>query len=583
MQILLTLVAHPGEVVTREQFRTLLWTEDTFVEFDDGLNHAIRRLRTALSDTAQVPRFIETIPRRGYRFVAPVEVESPSVEHQGTSPSRTRLYLRLLAAGILAVLLIVSLAIVRSRSTSRIESLAVLPLANFSGDNEQEFFADGLTEELTTELARINSVRVISRTSAMRLKGAKLSLAQIGRELGVDAVVEGSVQSSGGRVRISAQLVHIASERHVWAETYERQSHDPLQVRSEVALQIAARIRERIAPNSGPLQKQQTIPPLAYDAYLLGTRLSNRDDEPSYTKSIHYFEEAIRLDPTFALAYAELAESHGMLAFEAEARDEHFKAAIAAATKALELDPMLPEAQIGNADLRFYWEWDWSQCEGAFRKAAEAYPNSAHVQYHYGLCLFVFGRYDEALRYMEQARLGDPLSPRINRGMGWVLGMMGRPQQAIDRIRKAVDMDPENAGGYRLLSWAYEKAGAESESVAAELQWRKLAGYSDSDIAKLETAYREAGQPGLEQQRRRILKTRLDSIGKKPKADLPSPIALAAQYAAIGDNDSAFHYLEQAYSERSPRLVWIKSSIDWEPLHNDQRYRSLIRRMNLPD
>jgi TolB-like protein len=296
----------------------------------------------------------------------------------------------LFAAGVFALLVILSIAILHSRSTGRIESLAVLPLANFSGDSQQEFFADGLTEELTTELARLKSVRVISRTSAMRLKGAKLSLAQLGRELGVDAVVEGSVQSAGGRVRISVQLVQIARERHVWAETYEREWRDPLQVRGEVSLQIAARIREKIAPDESPGPQRKAVQPLAYDAYLLGTRLSSRDDELSYPKSIHYFEEAIRLDPSFALAYAELAESHGILAFDADARDEHFRAAIAAAGKSLELDPNLTEAQIGDADLRFYWEWDWTQREGAFRRTAEKYPNSAHVQYHYGLCLFVW-------------------------------------------------------------------------------------------------------------------------------------------------------------------------------------------------
>lgn len=481
------------------------------------------------------------------------------------------------------VLAALALVIIHGRSTDRIRSIAVLPLANFSGDSQQEFFADGLTEELTTELARINSVRVISRTSAMRLKGVKLSLAQVGRELGVDAVVEGSVQTSGGRVRISAQLVQIASERHVWAETYEREWRDPLQVRSEVALQVASRIREKIAPDEELIPTRRTVPPLAYDAYMLGARLSNRGDDQSYAKSIHYFEEAIRLDPTFALAWAELAESHGMLAFDAGARDEHFSAAKGAAAKALELDPALPEAQIGDADLRFYWDWDWTQCEGAFRTAAEKYPNSAHVQYHYGLCLFVFGRYDEALRYLERARLVDPLSPVINRTIGWLLGMAGRPQQAVDRIRQAIDMEPENASGYRLLSWAYDKAGMQSDSVAAYLKWRKLAGDPQADIDKMQTAYREGGRSVFDRERNTILRVRLESLQKGPKQKLPSPFFLAASYATIGDADSAFHYLEQAFSERDPRMTWIKSMFTWEPLHDDPRYLELIRRMKVPN
>jgi TolB-like protein/DNA-binding winged helix-turn-helix (wHTH) protein/Tfp pilus assembly protein PilF len=587
LEILLTLLNHPGEVVTREQFRTLLWAEDTYVEFDDGLNHAVRRLRNALNDTAKVPRFIETLPRRGYRFIAPVEIESPvtSARVLDAQPAVRRSALRrgLIVTAAAIVLAVVALIIIYGRSRDRIASLAVLPLANFSGDSQQEYFADGLTEELTTELAQINSVRVISRTSAMRLKGANFSLAQIGRELGVEAVVEGSVQSSGGRVRISAQLLRIAGERHMWAETYEREWRDPLQVRSEVALQIAARIREKIAPGEAQVPKEKMVQPLAYDAYMLGARLSNRGDEASYAKSIHYFEEAIRLDPTFALAWAELAESHGMLAFDAGTRDEHFEAAKTAAAKALQLDPTLAEAQIGDADLRFYWDWDWTQCEGAFRAAAEKYPNSAHVQYHYGLCLFVFGRYDEALRYLERARLVDPLSPVINRTMGWLLGMAGNSEKAIARLRQAVDMEPENANGYRLLSWAYGKAGMQSDSVVAYLNWRKLAGDSKTDIDMLQRAYQRGGSPAFDQRRRMILKGRLESLRTGPPQKLPGSISLAVSYAAVGDVDSAFHYLDQAFSERNPRLTWIKSSFDWEPLHNDLRYRDLIRRMNLPN
>jgi TolB-like protein len=563
----------------------LLWAQDTYVEFDDGLNHAIRRLRQALGDTAQVPRYIETIPRRGYRFILPVEQTKPEGLASEQQPARERWGPRWgwVGAGAGAALVALVVIMMPWRPRSNIGSLAVLPLVNFSRDSQQEFFADGLTEELTTELAPIKSVRVISRTSAMRLKGTKLSLAEIGRDLGVDAVVEGSVQSAGGRVRISAQLVHIASERHLWAESYERDWRELLQVRSEVAQQIAARIREEIAPGEGPSAKEKAVQPLAYDAYLLGARLSNRGDDPSYAKSIHYFQEAIRLDATFALAYAELAESQGMLAFDAEARDEHFVAAKAAAAKALELDPTLPEAQIGDADLRFYWDWDWTQCEGAFRATAEKYPNSAHVQYHYGLCLFVFGRYDEALRYLERARLIDPLSPRINRTIGWLLGMTGRWPQAIDRIRQAVDMEPENAAGYQLLWWAFDKAGMESDCVAAYVQWRKLAGDSQADIDILQGAYRDAGRVGFEQLRRKILKARLESARKTALSarktaltKLPGAVVMAARYAAIGDH-------EQAYVERNPRLTWIKSSLDWEPLRSDPRYQSLVRRMDLPD
>ncbi len=588
LQVLLTLLSHPGEVVTREEFRSSLWTADTNVEFDDGLNHAIRRLRDALSDTAQVPRYIETIPRRGYRFIPRVEVESPaqpaSVTAAGKPAGPSRRYV--VSAGIAlcgAIALVAAFYTIRLRSDTRITSLAVLPLANFSGDTDQEYFADGITEELTTELARIKTLRVISRTSAMRLKGTKLSLKEVGRELGVDAVVEGSVQRSGSRVRISAQLVQVATERHLWAETYERELRDVLSVRSEIARDIASRVRKEVAPEERVSPSQSDMPAEAYDAYLVGTRLSSRGDNDSFEKSIAYFETAIRLDPRFALAYAELSESHGMLAFNAGERGDHFQKAIAASTKALALDPDLPEAQIGNADLQFYWNWDWTQCEGAFRGAAEKYPNSAHVQYHYGLCLFVFGRYDEALRYFERARRVDPLSPTINRVMGWLLGVMGRNPEAIEQLLRARDLESENAATHDLLSWAYERAGKDSESATAYITSRRLAGDPEVELDALNRAFRGGGKQAFDDKRRTILKEKLASLLRKENPKPVSPLAIATLCSSIGNADQAFQYLDQAYVDRNPRLTWIRSGIGWEPLHADPRFHALVRRMGLPD
>ena len=587
VQVLLALLCHPGQVVTREEFRSSLWTADTNVEFDDGLNHAIRRLRDALSDTAQVPLYIETIPRRGYRFVPPVDVESPpsSAGPPGAAFSasvwRRSLWSALIVA-CAAIAVVTSVVLIHRRSAAPIGSLAVLPLANFSGDSDQDYFADGITEELTTELARVKTLRVISRTSAMRLKGTKLSLKEIGRELGVDAVVEGSVQRSGSRVRISAQLVQIASERHLWAETYERELRDVLQVRSEVARDIAARVRLEVAPESARLA-QNSIPAEAYDAFLMGTRLSSRGDNEGFEESIRYFEQAIRLDPDFALAYAELAESHGMLAFLADERGDHFKKANLAANKAFKLDPTLPEGQIGTADLLFYWEWDWAQCEGAFREAAEKYPNSAHVQYHYGLCLFVLSRYDEALRYLERARRVDPLSPMINRVIGWLLYVMGRKQEAIEQLLRARELEPGDRTTYSLLSRAYDRAGQESESVSAYITSRKLAGDPEAETDALGRAYRSRGQEAFNHERRKILKSKLHDVLTKKSSEPARALTIASLCASIGNADLAFQYLDKAYAERSPTLTWIKSGIQWEPLHEDPRFHAFVRRMGLPD
>ncbi len=417
----------------------------------------------------------------------------------------------------------------------------------------------------------------------MRLKGTKLSLQEIGRELGVDAIIEGSVQRSGDRVRISTQLVQVATERHLWAKSYEREWQDLLRVRSELARDIAANVRNEVAPQESAGRSTTRVSPQAFDAYLIGTRLANRGDEEGTEKSIHYFEEAIRLDPTFALAYAALGESHGLLAFVAEGRGEQFQMAEAAFSKAFELDSSVPEAQVGIADLRLYWDWDWSQCEGAFRQAAEKYPNSVHVQYHYGLCHLIFGRYDEALPYLENARRIDPLSPMIILSIARVLGAEGRYEQAIEQLLKVRDLEPGKPAAYSLLAWVYERMGKEAESAQAYITAQRLAGAAEAEIQTLDRAYRAGGKQAFERQRQTILKAKLNLLIEKEKRGAARPVLLAERSASIGDADLAFRYLENAYVQRSPRLVWIKTSIPFEPLHNDPRFHSLIKRMGLAD
>jgi TolB-like protein/DNA-binding winged helix-turn-helix (wHTH) protein/tetratricopeptide (TPR) repeat protein len=585
LQILLALISRPGQVLSRDELRASLWSGDTNVEFDDGLNHAVRRLRDMLGDTAQVPRYIETIPRRGYRFIAGVEGTPAEAAPETSVPPTASSTVRrrwVLVGVVVALLVVVCTAVLMHRHpAARIDSLAVLPLATFSSGTDDDSFADGVTEELTTELARIKSLRVISRTSAMRTKGSKRSLQEIARELGVDAVIEGSVQRAGDRVRISVQLVNVTNERHLWAETYERRLLDVLSVRTDVSREIAARVRHEVAPELDAAIPKNTVRPEAYDAYLIGTRLASRGDKEGFEKSIRYFGDAIRIDPSFALAYAELGESHGMLAYMAGERGEHFTKAIAVSRTAFELDPALPEAQIGTADLRFYWEWDWSQCEGAFRKAADTYPNSAPVQYHYGLCLFVLGRYDDAVPPLERARRVDPLSPLVNRVLGRLLGVVGRHQEALDLVLKSRDMEPDSPAAYYQLAWLYGRSGKQAESVDAYITARRLSGDSAAQVKALSDAFRSGGILGFTDERRAMVKHQLNALLAKPKATV-RPLTLAGLYAEIGDTDEAFRYLNRAYDERAPMLTWIKSGQAWEALHNDPRFHTLVRRMGLP-
>lgn len=589
LQVLLHLLDRPGRVVTREEFQSLLWPGDTYVEFNDGLNHAIRRLRSALGDTAEVPRYIETIPRRGYRFIAEVETDALAQPDLIAEPlpstipgrSRRRWRIAVLFVVTLALAFGLSYAIRQKRSVTKIQSLAVLPLANFSGDPEQEHFADAITEELTTELSRIKSLRVISRTSSMRLKGTKLSLQEIGRELGVDAVVEGSVQRSGDRVRISAQLVRVSNERHLWAESYERSLKDILQVRSEVSSRIAAQVRAEISPPEPASVEGKAVAPEAYDSYLIGMRFFDEGTIQGYEKSIAYLEEATRQDPNYALAYAQLAEAHAMVAVRRPPDHASYIQAMASSRKAMELDPTLPEAQIREADLKFYWDWDWPQCEGPFRRAALDAIGSSDVQSHYGLCLEVLGRYKEALPYMENARRIDPLSTMVNKSLARLLTRNGQTEKGFEYLNKAKDLDPNDAGLYDILAWIHEQQGRQTEAIEACIRAGILRGDLPEDSEEeLTKAFRVGGIAAFEQEHRKLLKMRIEAL--KHQADT-SPLSMAALYVKTGNFDEAFRWLDKAYEHRIPLLVWLKSGIAWEPLRKDPRYQALLRRMKMPE
>ena len=589
LQVLLHLLHSPGRVVTREEFRSLLWPGDTYVEFDDGLNHAIRRLRSALGDTAEVPRYIETIPRRGYRFIAEVGAEVSTQRDVIAEPvlstapggSYPRWRFAVIFVIILALAFGLAYAIHQQRPAPKIQSLAVLPLANFSGDPEQEYFADAITEELTTELSRIKSLRVISRTSAMRLKGTKLSLQETGRELGVDAVVEGSVQRSGERVRITAQLVRVPTERHLWAESYERSLRDILLVRSEISSEIATHVRAEVAPHEPAPAEERTVVPEAFNSYLIGMRFFDEGTISGYEKSISYFEDATQKDPNYALAYAQLAEAHAMVAFLRPPDHASYVQAMASARKAMELDPSLPEAQIREADLKFYWNWDWPQCEGPFRRAALEANGSPDVQSHYGLCLEVLGRYKEALPYMENARRSDPLSTLVNKALGRLLARSGQTEEALEYLNKAKDLDPNDSGVYDTLAWIDEQQNQSSKAIEARIRAGRLRGdLPENSEEELTNAFRIGGITAFEQEHKKLLKLRIDAL--KHQANT-SPVAVAALYVKTGDFDEAFRWLDKAYEQQLPSLVWLKSGLAWQPLRTDSRYQVLLRRMRMPE
>src|SRR5271155_1957918 len=396
LQVLAALLSRAGDVVTREELRAQIWTADTFVDFDHSLHNAIARLREVLGDSAETPRYIETLPRRGYRFIAPVEssVESPAVSELALDPPHSaqsaqvrevpvasvrRTPRAFLAAGFLTLLVVV-LAVWLARTGSPpisaarpLNSIAVLPLANLSGDPSQEFFADGMTDQLITDLAKVGSLRVVSRTSVMPYKGGKKSLPEIARELNVDAIVEGSITRSGQRVRVQAQLVQARTDHHLWAETYDRDLGDILKLQGEVANAVAGQVRAQLTPTQQALiRRAHAVNPEAYDAYLKGRLyFVNEFTKPdSLKKAQHLFEEAIQKDPNFALAYAGLADTYVYLAFSGALQKESaYQSAKRALGKALELDDTIGEAHDTLGVLYWQFDWDWDAAEREFNSA----------------------------------------------------------------------------------------------------------------------------------------------------------------------------------------------------------------------
>jgi TolB-like protein/DNA-binding winged helix-turn-helix (wHTH) protein len=610
-QVLALLLERAGQVVTREELRQKLWPEDTFVDFDAGLNTAIKRLRDALNDSAERPRFVETLPRRGYRFIAPIAEAAneslldpeprasdlatvslraaPPAEKltdktrawAGKSRSRQSVILAVLLATLIAAFLL-DLGGVRKRlwfnpASSPIHSIAVLPLENLSGDVSQNYFADGVTDALTTDLAQIRALRVISRTSAMQYKSTKKSLPQIGSELSVDAIIEGTVARIGERVRVTAQLIDARSDRHLWAETYEHNLGDILALQSEVARAITNQIKIQVTPQEQTrLAQVRPVDAEAYEAYLRGRYLWNRRTEDSLKKAVDYFQWAVDKDPSYAPAYAGLADSYVAFASfrVSPANDAYLKARVAA-VRALELDPRLPEALSALAMVHLYYEWNWAAAELAFKRALALNPDDGTTHMRYALALPYFGRFDDALREIARARETDPLSPVISANVGKILHLARRYDQAIEEHRKAVELHPNFWGAHNNLGLTlavtrrYEQAIAEFER-AIEL--------NDNSEAKLNLAYTCAVSGRLREAKEIIneLQTRTPQV-------YSSPFDIAVAYTGLGDRDGAFAWLEKAYEERARPLLSLKINPLFDPLHSDPRFAALIRRMKVFD
>jgi len=597
IQVLATLLNSAGELVTREQLRAQVWPAETFVDFDHSLHNSIARLREALGDSAGTPRYIETLPRRGYRFIGTVErvgveellsIASTHASPPGeapVAPVRSRRWAifvgALLLLGIVAIAAILVLMPTlshRAVATPAVRSIAVLPLANFSGDPAQEYFADGMTDELITDLAKIGALRVISRTSVMRYKGTSKSLPEIARELNVDGIVEGSVTRSGQRVRITAQLLYGPTDKHLWAETYDRDLGDVLGLQSEVAQAIAQQVRAQVSPQQqARFNAARPVNPEAYDAYLKGRYyLWNQFTmAPSLNTAKTYFEEAVRKDPGFALAHSGLADASLYLAiFRHRSPEPSYRPAEDAVRQALTLDDSIGEAHDTLAVLSWRYDWDWDATESQLNQAIALAPSYSCAHEDRAEYLAFRGRRSEAeAEVAKSLQLDTSVNSALTESA--VLYQLRDFDQLVEVGRRGIASNPNEWLEHFYLGVGYEATGKQLESIS---EYQKAIELSDGDqdaTAALAHAYAGIGRKAETQ---KILR---DFEQKSSKAYV-SPYMIATLHAALGDKDTAFKFLEKAYQEKSLDLSWyLKADLRIDNLRADPRYASLLRRVRL--
>jgi TolB-like protein len=544
-EVLAMLLERPGQLVMREELLARIWPTDTFVDFDHGLNAVVNKLRDALNDSAEKPKYVETLPRRGYRFISAV----------GSHDSRNLL---------------------EETSSPKIQSLVVLPLENLSNDPEQEYFADGMTDQLITNLSQISALKIVSRTSAMRYKTTKKSLPEIARELHVDAVVEGAVMWVCGRVRISAQLIEAPTDHHLWAASYERDLHDVLSLQEEVTRAIVSEIRVNLtAHEQTRLANTRQTHPEAYRLYLKGRFYWYKLTPQAMQKAIEYFQEALEKDPAYAPAYAGLADTYNTLAFfTVFPPREVVPKAKAAAVKALEIDATLAEAHVSLGWAGFTYDLDWPTAGKHFEQAVLLNPAYPVAHSFYSLYLGALGRSEEGLTEAKRALDLDPVSPAVLHYVVVQLYMARRFDEAIEQCRKTIELDSSFTPAHRVLAEVYAAKGMYRESLAEYEKYATLSGGSPGSTAFVGYARARLGQ---RDQAVRVL----DQLGTASMQTYVPALSFAVVYVGLGEQDQAFVWLEKAFDERTNSLAYLKVQATWDPLRSDPRFTDLLCRIGL--
>ena len=628
LEILVLLVEHKAEIVTRDEMVSRVWGQGVYLDTDNSIRGAIRKLRQALKDDAECPRFIETVTGQGYRFIAPVApveeenrveipgpeasivpaseqtlvseandwLQTPGLRSVGAQQDRNAAKLpaaenglghrnwlahrwRLLGAVSLLVLVAATAYILARRSSARakapkITSLAVLPLKNLSGDPAQEYLADGMTEEVIGRLSMIRGLRVISRTSVMQFRDTRLSTPEIARKLGVDALVEGSVMREGNRIRVHAQLIRASTDEHFWSKSYDRQLGDALTLESEVAQSIAQSVAVTVSGEErARLVRAHPVSPEAYESYLQGM-FAKGNSRAEAEGRIAWFEEAIRKDPAFAQAYVGLASAYGALGtvFVGAPPSETRPKVINAARKALELDPDLADAHVLLANM-YVRQWKWAEAEAEYRRALDLNPNDAAAHDGYSDWLLCHGRTEEALAWARRARDLDPLGTS-GHTIGWTLLNAHRYDEAIREFRDVLAVRPDDRLPLWPLGWALI-CNYQAEEAIPELEKAiSVTDRSPGVISALISAYAHAG-------RRADALRLLEELKKRQQTGYVPAGAFVNAYLGLGNNDEAFAWFERAYEEQSNALIYIKVFPLFDPLRGDPRFQDLVRRVGL--
>jgi len=618
MELLLLLAESDGRLVSREEIEERLWGKEVFVDAEHGINTAIRKIRQVLGDDPDDPRFVQTVQRKGYRFIAEVSQvpetsasqtgivtvpeparqsmplppkQDPPSEHrpnasasaslteklaQRKTPTR-RPIIWMVAAAAALLLAWPAFKFTLSRLTRSvsaqptIRSIAVLPLENLSGGADDEYFADGMTDELITTLAKYKSLRVISRTSIMQYKKVHRPLPEIARELAVDGIVEGSVSRSQDRVRVTAQLVYAPTDTHLWAESYDRDLRDVLSMQQDLARSIAERVNLASSPpNTSPKHTRVSVNPGARDAYLRGRYywFSER-----YEKSREFFQEAIRLDPNYAPAFSGLADSYTAAAVSGESRPlDTMPLAEAASAKALELDDSLAEAHHASAAIKFFYRWDWDAAEKESQRAIELNPSFAEARHLHGYILGTLNRTDESL---QEDKLTVELDPFARPwAYGYALLRAHRFDEALKEFTQRSEARPDSAILHGFLWETYAYKGDYKQAIE---EWKKeltIEGHAES-AARVERSYQKGGF-------KRVNHDYLNKLKRAAVNEYVSPVHMACVAARSGRNEEAIHYLGLAFQQRDPQLVHLQHNPALDALHSDPAYSVIATKMHLP-